>query len=72
LYRFGMGCKPPFTYHKKCSYLLAISGAKERKNFSPDGNLFAAQAAKQGLGKALPNKFPARGKTAELRILAPW
>ena len=27
---------------------------------------------KQGLGKALPNKFPARGKTAELRILAPW
>jgi hypothetical protein len=67
-----MGCKPPFTYHKKCSYLLAISGAKERKNFSPDGNLFAAQAAKQGLGKALPNKFPARGKTAELRILAPW
>ncbi|ERI99606.1 hypothetical protein HMPREF0262_01733 [Clostridium sp. ATCC 29733] len=45
LYRFGMGCIPPFTYHKKCSYLLAISGAKERKNFSPDGNLFAAQAA---------------------------
>ena len=25
-----------------------------------------------GFGKALPNKFPARGKTAELRILAPW
>jgi hypothetical protein len=45
LYRFGIGCKPPFTYHKKFSYLLAISGAKERKNFSPVGNLFAAQAA---------------------------
>ena len=33
--------KPPFTYHKKFSYLLAISGAKVRKNFSPVGNIFA-------------------------------
>ena len=32
----------------------------------------ARSAGQQGLGKALPNKFPARGKTAELRILAPW
>ena len=36
------------------------------------GKSSSAQPAKQGLGKALPNKFPARGKTAELRILAPW
>ena len=27
LYRFGMGCKPPFTYHKKWAGLLAIFGA---------------------------------------------
>ena len=36
------------------------------------GKSSSAQPAKQGLGKALPNKFPAWGKTAELRILAPW
>jgi hypothetical protein len=32
----------------------------------------AAQAAWQGLGKALPNKIYRRGKTADMRILAPW
>ena len=32
----------------------------------------AAQAAQQGLGKALPNKIYQRGKTADMRILAPW
>ena len=26
----------------------------------------------QGLGKALPNKIYQRGKTADMRILAPW
>ena len=39
LYRFGMGCKPPFTYHKKMgwsvSYFRGISCL-------PDRNIFAA------------------------------
>ena len=34
--------------------------------FSPD------RAHEQGLGKALPNKIYQRGKTADMRILAPW
>ena len=56
MYRFCMGCKPPFTYHKKYSYLLAISGAKVRKNFSPVGNIFAAQAAIAGFGEGTPQQ----------------
>ena len=46
---------------------LGISGAVSRKKSGlPDGNIFAAQAAKQGLGKALPNKFPARGQNRRI------
>ena len=30
------------------------------------------RAHEQGLGKALPNKIYQRGKTADMRILAPW
>ncbi|OUP04940.1 hypothetical protein B5F35_17300 [Anaeromassilibacillus sp. An200] len=41
-------------------------GAKGRKTFRRTEIFFAAQAAKQGLGKALPNKFPARGKNRRI------
>ena len=61
-----MGCKPPFTYHKKFSYLLAISGAKVRKNFSPVGNIFAAQAAIAGFGEGTPQQVSHEGQNRRI------
>ena len=58
--------------------LCDASPLKTLENYVKNGKIkvvlsdIVVRAHEQGLGKALPNKFPARGKTAELRILAPW
>ncbi len=69
LYRFGMGCKPPFTYHKIGWSVRYFRGSSRKTACRTE--IFAAQAAIAGFGKALPTSFR-EGQNAELRILAPW